>query len=137
MGYDRLMVSFTQIRINHARDYVVFHLMPVKLNSLSVSLLFLSCFPLLRLRAYNKCHISFQLLPIFSPVLCYRRRIWRRSLWGSRGAIERWIMAPIKADASDTLVFGINYFSDLSSRLSPVFKILWLVLARQARIFLR
>lgn len=73
-------------------------------------------FLLLRLGTYNKYHISFQLLPIFSPALRYRRRIWRRSLWDGRGAIERWIMAPIKQTLRVLVFSGINYFSDLDSR---------------------
>lgn len=92
---------------------------------------------LLRLGTYNKYHISFQLLPIFSPALRYRRRIWRRSLWAGRGAIERWVMAPIKqtlrvrARARRNKLFFRSRFSIYrpSSKFSAG-------IARHARIFL-
>lgn len=79
MRYDRLMASFTQVRsgINKSCARRVARSRRVLFSAGEAGSLSLL---LLRLGTYNKYHISFQLLPIFSSALRYRWRIWRRSL---------------------------------------------------------
>lgn len=134
MGYDRLMVSFTQIRINHACDRVPFNAGGAEL-SLRIS--FSLFFPLLRLRAYNKYHISFQLLPIFSSRLMLSPAHLASLIMG-RSRRDR----ALNYGADKSRRFGYSSVRDklfFRSKFSIIARLQnsRLVLARQARIFFR
>lgn len=121
-----------------ARLYrVLFSAGEAKRLSLRISLL-LSFFFLLRLRAYNKCHISFQLLPIFFPrvmlspahlasLITGRSRRDRALSYGTDKSRRFGCSSVLR----DKLFFRSKF--SIIARLQNS----WLVLARRPRIFLR